>query len=237
MLTDAQYLRCVYTIAPSAFYQIVAHHLRTLTPLSVTRMGDGEALLVKHFDSLPEELTTLPFVKDPETWLKRMGLWNIPKVELLTRMRTAMTDSTFFAPSVSGLTNSTFEIDLPYMGWRSSSITAKLVDNFFVNQWTAAQKEELYEATEGVTLIHSSAELADEFQKRVTRFKMNFIRLSSWEQTEDVIAKARDVGHQLVLFSGGPAGKYIAPRIAEGSNKVVIDIGNSAPDWLPARRP
>jgi hypothetical protein len=60
---------------------------------------------------------------------------------------------------------------------------------------------------------------------------MTFLKLTNWDQTEDVIEKAKNNPAQLVLFSGGCAGKYIGPEIAK-EGKVVLDVGNSASLWL-----
>ena len=36
---------------------------------------------------------------------------------------------------------------------------------------------------------------------------------------------------QLVLYSGGPGGKIIGPKIAKAKNKIVLDVGNTLLPW------
>jgi|SRR5579859_228444 len=207
------------TISSNAFFYIVAHNILNHTALSVVRMGDGERLLLDANGADGEIIRRFD-----DAWLERMGLTGMTYGELRRRLQLAVDTTQYFAPSITGLVNKSFDL-------HSYFSHKKLVDNFFINQWDAAQKEELLMKADGVLLIHANAEIADAMQRKYTRFKVSFLKLSMWDQTEDVIAKSRTNPAQLVLFSGGCAGKYIGPAIAK-QGKVVIDVGNSMSVWL-----
>lgn len=63
---------------------------------------------------------------------------------------------------------------------------------------------------------------------------MDYFQLDNWTETEAVIERAHLNTASLVLFSAGPAGKYIGPAIAKNLDtpKVVIDLGNASDHWL-----
>lgn len=207
------------TMSSSSFFYVVLHHLQLKLPMSVVRMGDGECILLSQ-DFADDEIVEF----FDENWLRRMGMYNITYGELRDRLTRAANNCDYFAPSVTGLIKNDYNLYKFF-------VHQKLVDNFFVNMWTSAQILELYETSLGITLIHSNRNLGDEMIKKYSRFDASFVELSSWEQTEDVIKQVSEKQHQLVLFSAGCAGKYIASEIAKQC-KVVIDVGNSAARWI-----
>jgi hypothetical protein len=218
-LTPAALAIANRTISSNAFFYITAHNLINHTPLSVIRMGDGERLLLEEQRD-PSEIIK----RFDDKWLARMGMSGLTYGELRRRLDQAVLTTDYFAPSISGLVNKSFDLNAYFTH-------SRLVDNFFVNQWDTAQKQELMAKADGILLIHANPELADTMQKKHTRFQMTFLKLTNWDQTEDVIEKAKNNPAQLVLFSGGCAGKYIGPEIAK-EGKVVLDVGNSASLWL-----
>lgn len=91
---------------------------------------------------------------------------------------------------------------------------------------------DLFKAAGHVLMIHRNVHTADAMQNRAKWFlgvRVTWVKMDKWQDSESVIQQANAVNAPLVLFSSGPAGKYIGPRIANGSStpKVVLDIGNA----------
>lgn len=223
------------TISSNAFYYIVQNSLACRYPLSVVRMGDGERTLldscVKARDNGKYHYPVTDF--DVE-WRIRMGIEGITYANLHDRLLAAGDGCNYFAPNVNGLTDERYSL---YGHFRAKHY----VDNFFVNQWSNAQLEELYKATAdngGIVFLHANRGLADAFQIRLQKLgvHLQYLELNKWEQGEYIIKQVLAIDAPLVLFSGGPALKYIGPRIAIESfssghyyqPKVVLDIGNAA---------
>jgi hypothetical protein len=238
MLSLSQRDLCKRTISPSTFYLLVQDALASKKPLSVVRMGDGERSLLKQCQEGYPEDVILPSPENHQ-WLKNLCVIGITKGELSRRILKAAKECTYFAPSISGIENPEFfthDIS-PYRSYYP--------DNFFVNQWTEEMKADLFKQAGHVLLIHRSPNTADSMQLRVQAnlgVKVSFIGLSDWSQTSDVIKKASEIDTPLVIFSAGPAGKYIGPEIAKYGRipKVVLDLGHTTDSWtfehLPADR-
>jgi len=171
-------------------------------------------------------MTTL-WIFFEESWNKRMGVDGISYGELKRRMQVAVDLTDYYAPSITGLVNPKFDL----MQFFNHS---RLVDNFFVNAWTTEQKMQLIDECHDVLIIHSNTAIADEFQKRLTRFRASFIKLTSWQQADDVVEEGKKSSARLVLFSGGPAAKFIGPLLAV-DGKIAIDVGNAMDFWIPPR--
>ena len=217
--------------AYSFLYQ-VGDALINHKPLSVVRMGDGEHTLLSEItnsDDLDSHLTSYD-----DAWHQRMGTAGITRLELYKRMMEAGNTCSHFAPSVSGLVLGSFDL-FDFFAPRDH-----YVDNFFVNIWSDEQKVELFKTAQSVLFIHRNRATADAMQKRAKQYlgvRVRYLELSNWEQTDAVIADAvADTEARLVLFAGGPASKYLSPRIA-ASNKVVLDLGNSTDQWTLLRVP
>jgi hypothetical protein len=225
-LSDDKYALAARTVSPLAFYYVVAHHLTMRKPLSVVRMGDGEAILLQEQNDheWPDDKVIDLFGAQ---WLKRMGMVGLTYGELRRRLQRSFRDCDWFAPSVTGLVISAYDVAQYF----DVSTKAHIVDNFFVNRWTPEQIEHLLDLADGILLIHASAALADAMQKKHTRFKMQYLKLDSWVETETVIYLAKEYPHQLVLYSGGCGGKHIGPVLAK-TGKVCIDVGNSMERFL-----
>jgi hypothetical protein len=194
--------------------------------LSVVRMGDGEAALYKSVIHGGDEPTPPPVPRNQQ-WMANLGALNIPKKLLKERIERAANECTYFAPSISGIWRTDYD------NYRLS-FRDRYVDNFFVNAWTNEMIAALYRQAGHVLLIHGTTETADAMQIRCQNLlgvKVSFLKLNSWEGTEDVIAEAHKIDAPLVLFSAGPGGKYIGPAISNGFRKVAIDLGNAADSW------
>lgn len=238
MLSNAQFKLCRRVMSSRAFYAIVKNALESKEALSVVRIGDGEKFL---FDLVKDDMYSRDIVVRPghEKWLDNLGVTGITQRELYRRLWFASTECDYFAPSVSGLYLDGFNL---YDTFPSRDI---YVDNFFVNDWVEEMKAVIFRQAGHVLLIHNNANTADSMQLRAQanlQCKVTYLPLSHWSQAESVIAQAGEINAPLVLFSGGPAAKYIGPIISRGGHipKVVLDLGNAADHWtfstLPANR-
>ena len=225
-LTSTQRHFCESTISANTFYMLVGSALIKKQSLSVVRMGDGEVALYQSVRRGGDEPTPPPESRTQQ-WMKNLGLLNIPKKILKERIVRAANECTYFAPSISGI-------------WRTDydnyqlSFRDRYVDNFFVNAWTNEMIAALYRQAGHVLLIHGTVETADAMQincQQLLGVKVSFLRLTSWECAEEVLAEAHKIDAPLVLFSAGPGGKYIGPAISNGHKKVALDLGNSADLW------
>jgi hypothetical protein len=238
MLTKEQVDLCKSTISPKAFYLLVSDALAKKQALSVVRMGDGEHRLWEQSAHGGNSATVLS--PDGPGWLANMGMEGMTNGELRKRMEASARECTYFAPSISGIT------DPGYWCYDIGPSRKQYVDGFFVNDWTEEMKADLFKQAGHVLLIHKNAHLADSMQLRVQAnlgVKVSWVPLTDWREAEGVMRKAGLIGAPLVLFSGGPACKFIGPRIAANSRlepKVVLDLGNTANSWtfekLPADR-
>ena len=218
------------TISSNAFYMIVGSALLNRAGLSVVRMADGEHHLMEEIiqHGLEEAWLNHPVTSFDQAWRERMGVEGISRGTLFKRLIEAANDCDYFAPSLSGINRKEYEV---HSYFRSRS---RFVDNFFVNAWTDEMKIKLYRAAGHVLFIHGNPNSARAFYLRlkyVLGVKTTYIQLSMWDQAEQVIEAAAKVDAPLVLFSAGPASKFIGPRIAQ-QGKVTLDLGHASDSWL-----
>jgi hypothetical protein len=224
-LDEAQVAQCHATISPNTFYMLVGNALVSKMNESVVRMGDGEKELYKYCQAHPDRQVDkqAPWGED---WQKMMGCHGIPCGELVNRIQEAAEQCTYFAPQVMG-------IQRP--DWRITEFFHRdiYVDNWFVREWTREMQDRLYYAAKGVTVIHGSTDVLHQVADRVLKqgVAVNMVCMKTWHDGDSVIKQVEAIPDRLVLFAGGPANKYIAPRIA-AQNKVVLDIGQAlAKEW------
>jgi len=214
---------CHNTISSNTFFMIVGDALYSGKSLSVVRMGDGEYAAMSATN--PDEPVF------DETRAKYLGCEGIDLLKMQDRLRRAANKCDYFAPSVSGIIRSDYEL---YHFFRERD---RYVDNFFCNAWTEQMIIDLYQKAGHVLFIHCNTESADAVQIRAKwglGVKVTYLKLCNWSQTEDIIEKASKIDAPLTIFSAGPAGKYIGPEIAHYGNipKVTLDIGNTSDHWL-----
>lgn len=229
-MLDAQMLwRCHHTISSNAFFCIVCDAIDTHRPLSVVRAADGERKLMDHVHDTwtRPELETgplLPFGILTKEWLVKYGCDGIPRGVLRARLMAAFAECTYCAPSISGVTMPAYD------AYGLFTRENQYVDNFFPNLWSEEQKADLFQRAGHVLFIHANRGLADALQKRAWhyhRVRVSYLPLSNWDQAEGVIRDANEIAAPLTIFSGGPASKYIGPRI----QRVTLDIGAAAVRW------
>ena len=220
------------TISTWAFKHIVLHHLKTGQPMSVVRMQDLEVKIMRDIaNGVSLDSTLQGFSDDTKAWadfLTWSGLTGITYREVSRRLQLAVDETKYFAPSLSGLTMPDFDL-LPYFNH------SRLVDNSFVSVWTEKDREELFDAAHSVLIIHGNQAVGDNYQRALTYHRAGYLKLSSWEQADNMIIEASRLPHRLVLFAGAAGAKYIGPAIAK-AGKVVIDVGFQMERWIPRQQ-
>jgi len=232
LLTEQELEWAQDTISSNTFYMMVGHALVAGEALSVVRMGDGECQLMQDCIAAYETGSGDEIVDShDDAWLERMGVLGIAKKLLKQRLEIAANACTHFAPSLSGIQLENFRL------YDLFDARTRYVDNFFCNAWTEGMKIQLFQQAKHVLFIHRSLPSADAMQiraKYALGVKVTYLHLSNWQEAEGVIDQASKIDAPLVLFSAGPASKYIGPEIAMSGNlpKVTLDIGNAADYWL-----
>lgn len=228
-LSDLEKEICSKTISSKAIYALVGDAILKRQSMSVVRMGDGER---KILDADPTQ-PFLAFEATHEGWNRRLGIEEEP-VDLLQReILEAGNECTYFAPSISGISYQEYFL---YQYFKPRSM---YIDNFFVNDWTPEMVQTLFEASDGVCIFHR------DYRQIIQNFQTNYhftkeisfdgYTKDSWKDNGTAIEAAIRSSAQLVLYSGGPGGKIIGPRIAQAANKVVLDIGNTLLPWSEKR--
>lgn len=217
---------CLATISPRALFALVGDAMLRKQSLSIVRMGDGEQKILDTEEG-PETFTR--FEKIYEGWNARLGIENMPLHELKASILEAGNSCTYFAPSISGISYAEYHL------YKFFEPRKSYFDNFFVNDWTKEMIRMLIEASEGVFILHREYEqIIKDFQAHYQFTKpISFTGFTknSWEDNQAAIDAAIHSGAQLVLFSGGPGGKVIGPRIASRAHVIAIDVGNTLIPW------
>lgn len=228
-LSAVQRQQCLDTISSNTFYMLVTNALLQKEALSIVRMGDGEKLLMDLCEGLP--MGGAGRDVNDDDWMGRLGCLGIDRTELYDRICRAAEECTYFAPSISGIIRPDFSLYGRFYGYRT-----RYVDNFFVNSWTEEMKINLYKTAGHILFIHRNPDSFDALQIRAAKFgvKASYLKMDSWRDAENVIEQAAVIEAPLVLFSSGPAGKWIGARISTGGSipKVTLDLGNSSDLFL-----
>lgn len=226
-LTPEQIERCLNTISPNTFYIMVTSAIVKKEVLSTIRCGDGEKLLMDWCEGIPPSPGDRELTDD---WMKQLGVLGIEKHELHTRLCRAANECTWFGPSISGIIRPDFSL------YGRFNPRDRYVDNFWCNAWDEEMKINLYKAAGHVLLIHRNSLCADALEIRAKKIgvKVSYLKLDNWQETDEVIEDAAKVDAPLVIFSAGPASKFMGQMIASGGRipKVSLDIGNSVDQWL-----
>lgn len=215
---------CRNTIGPNTFFMLVADALVSGEELSVVRMGDGEKALFEHCQNNPG--TTITDAPWGAIWLHSFGCYGINADVLLHRLKDAAEGSTYFAPQIMGIQRPEFGVVDTFES------RPRFVDNWFVRQWSKKLQDQLFKQAGQVLFIHGSQEVRQKVAARIESAgaTAECWEMETWEQGDPVIDRAKEHNAPLVLFSGGPANKYIAPAIARSGPvpKVVLDLGQAA---------
>jgi hypothetical protein len=220
--------RCLNTVSSNTFYMMVANAILSKESLSVVRMGDGEKSLMDKC----EGILPAPTDRDIEdgNWMETLGCSGITDEALYSRLQNAANECTWFAPSISGIGRKEYNL------YKRFAPRDRYIDNFWCNAWTDEMKINLYKAAMHILFIHRNPLSFAALKVRAKKIgvEASYIQLDNWRESEDVIDQASKIDAPLVLFSAGPASKYIGHRISVGGNipKVALDLGNSSDEWL-----
>jgi hypothetical protein len=195
-------------------------------------MGDGEKRLFEHCASHGGEVVP-PNSPFDRAWLRQMGCLGIPCGELYVRLKRAAEECTYFAPQLMGAQRPEFDVAATFRP------RDRYVDNWFVREWETKLQDALLRAAKKVCFIHGDEAVIGKFRKRFIGSAPNGLlavhQLCCWKESDEVVERVKNDDAPLVLYAGGPAGKFIGPAIASGGGrpKVVIDLGQAAAkEWL-----
>lgn len=222
-LSDKERDICLRTISPKAIFALVGDAVTLKKGLSIVRMGDGEAKILQS----PTDEPFHAFDHREAGWNERLGIEGLDVRTIQANIVEAGNTCTYFAPSVSGISRDTYHL---YDHFAPRDV---YFDNFFVNDWTGEMIKMLLEACGGAFIIHKhAAALVEDFSAHYSLPASMFASFEkkSWRDNEQATEAASQSDKQLVLFSAGPAGKVIGPRIAK-AGKIVLDVGNTLPSW------
>jgi hypothetical protein len=228
-LTDEQIRMCLNTVSSNTFLFIVGHALDSDEPLSTVRMADGEHILMDWCRKAEDKNAIVkPTNQLDQAWLDKFGVAGITYGELESRLLFAAEKATYFCASISGITMNHYNV-------YNFSKREKYVDNFFNYAWSEEYKRGLMKKAGHVLLIHHNPEVYYTLRSNAEKIgvKISYIQMSNWRDAERVIGQAEVSDAKLVIYSAGPAGKIIAPQIAEGKfKKVVLDVGSAMQRWM-----
>jgi len=200
---------------------MVADAVASKKELSFVRCCDGEKIILDQ----PKNSTNNILCFD-HAWQKEFGTTGMTLAQLQNSILEAGNTCTHFGPSISGIHLHNYFL---YNHFRER---AYYIDNFFPYSWSQEMQKMLFTAVAGILIIHRDhAKHVEGFKKKFSIKNVQGLSLDSWQDVSGVINEARKLPHQLVLFSGGPAGKILAPKIASGTAKIVLDIGQAMHAW------
>lgn len=231
-LTMEQVQMCMNTVSSNTFLFIVGDALDRGGSLSTVRMADGEHILMDWCRKAEDRKEIVkPNNQLDKAWLEKFGVSGITYGELSDRLVYASNAATYFCASISGITMGHYNV-------YDFSKRDRYVDNFFNYGWSEEYKLGLCKKAGHVLLIHHSRAVYDSLKVNAEKIgvKVSYIQMSNWRDTERVVTQANNMDAKLVLYSAGPAGKIIAPQIADpisgGVKKVVLDVGSAIQRWM-----
>ena len=226
-LTTPEKEICFKTISSKAIFAIVGDALVRHKSISIVRMGDGEYGILKADKNKP----FTAFNYSGNDWNKKLGVEGVATKNLQKMILEAGNTCTYFAPSISGISI------LKYYLYNFFKPRPYYFDNFYVNDWTHEMIKMLLETSNGVFILHRDyKKIISNFKKTYNLTGKNSVKFSgftknNWDDNKQAIDAAINSDSQLILYSGGPGGKIIGPKIAKAKNKIVLDIGNTLIHW------
>lgn len=204
-------------IWPGEFGEIVAQALTDYRPLSAVRMSDGEDEVLLYCQS---HLTTETMLRFPREWNDKFGVTGITCGEIGDRMKRAAREATYFAPD--GERNFLRQ----HFGLRERLLHVTWPDDI-----SNDVKAEWFKRAAHVAILCRSTESYEAICKYTPEaVQITHIPLGHWTESEEAIRSVEDSDARLVLYSGGPSGKYIGPELAK-RGKVALDVGHAVHEW------
>lgn len=203
-------------IPNAEFFTIVISALKARQAFSAVRMSDGEREILKFCRTRNPSSILTRF--EPE-WNRRFGTVGITCGEIEHRLITAFNGCTYFC------TSSHVDELLP----RHKN---QFADKSYSYEWTRANRATLLNEAGRVVVINREAAVAACIGSReFTTAEIIHVPLSNWTESESVRHAVEKINAPLVLLSGGPASKYLAPVLAASGSRMVLDIGQGADAW------
>jgi hypothetical protein len=217
-LTKEQLNYCYKTLSSDALAALVLDAIERKRPMSVARFSDGERAVLESADTG----RAVGCVQD-EAWLKKYGMWEADIKKVAADLRVAAVHSTFVSPTISGLYLPSFNL-YPYMKERTWYI-----DAFYVYYWKVADRvQEILQAAKSIHIINRDwSKLATAMKGKfgLVGTKITGFPLENWRGVPDAKASADSARAELVLVSGGPAGKRLPADIVGTHPCVALDVG------------
>ena len=205
------------TIKTDEFAKIVDETLMALEPLSAVRMSDGEDDIIYFCATHRHDELMRCF---PDEWNERFGTTGILCGEMARRLRIGGTEATYFAPD--GERNHLRQ---------HFPLRDKILHILYPDLLTIDQKARWFGLAGHVAVLNGSVEYTNQIRDRApTGVTVTHIIMRNWTEQDQAIEQAKQLDAPLVLWSGGPAGKYIGPELAK-AGKVAIDIGHAMRTW------
>lgn len=201
------------------FFEIVMAALKARTEFSTVRMSDGEKKILEWTSNVN---TGRNAVIDSHLfnagWHERFGTAGITSGVIRDRLLEAFSKCTYFCPGAG-----VEKLFPPH--------PRELADKQHTYEWTRAQRKALLEEAESVIVINRDPRVSDLIFGN-GKCAVWHLPLNNWKETTGIWASANQSKAPLVLLSGGPAAKYLAPAIAAQHGRMVLDIGQGADAWF-----
>ncbi len=195
------------------FTEVLAR-LKAGEPTSVIRMNDGEKAILEYCKRQPPSTICRRY---DEGWCARFGVTGITCAEIERRLLLAATTCTYFG-SGCGIHHLLPPLD-------------NYTNPMYTYEWERAWKSELFAAAGTILAINRDASKIEEMRDpRFTKARIFHMSINDWRQSDTVMEAADTTDIRLILLSGGPPSKYLAPALAK-KNRVVLDIGQGADAW------
>jgi hypothetical protein len=196
----------------------VCDSLARRTKLSLVRMGDGEASIIKHLKGKAHG----KYLFNPE-WLKEYGLVGADLKLIANKLIFAAQFADFYCPNISGLVYDKYEI---------ISLTPPrdyYCEGLYAHTWLyMGRVEELMKYNGGIGVVcRNSNEVADRLFMKYGRMDIEATDYDSWLDYDVAMDFVGQMKAHLILVSAGPSGKFFCVEAAKKFNKVVIDTGSA----------
>ena len=203
-------------IDSDALLIIVMDKLARREPLSVIRMGDGEASIMRG--------SNRPFLKRKD-WLTEYGLWGADLKRVAKELVLATEKADWYCPNISGLVWPKYEI------LSISAQREQYAIGLFAHAWLyMGRVEELMKFDGGIGLVcRNSKEVADRLFMKYGKvgLEVETCDYDSWLDFDKAIDAIGKMKAHLIFCSCGPSGKWMIVQAAKKHGKVVIDTGSS----------
>lgn len=217
-LDDQDKAFCNKILSSDALAAILIDRIKDRVSTSVIRMSDGERAMIRHAQGGPMEA----FMRD-NAWLQRYGLWQADLKKVGQDLLEAGQDADFLACTISGLFLKNFRVHDIFPDRK------QFIDQFYPTMWNATDRVGDVLRSGSVLVLHRNhATIVPTLRKKYGLAKISGLPLTSWGEhkryLQDLVIHEADI----ILVSGGAAGKPFCVKLARESNgKCVLDVGEA----------